>query len=171
MLNGNLCFTYSYISEIDLHCLFLDFLLDGTRKLRALNICGELCVKRFHWRIKLFHWFAVAALLLCQKKQQKEVLVHSPNKALTWSCHWEGMMAGNCFCRASTVGIIDFCSLSLCSLCVPVVMWVFNYYCGWKLNPRLQLPEAHEELFLCNEMNFKGKGCRKGLLFCFFFWT
>lgn len=34
------------------------------------------------------------------------------------SCHWEGMVARKYFCRASTVGIIDFCSLSLTVHCV-----------------------------------------------------
>lgn len=161
---GKLCFIYSYISEIDLHYLFLDFLLDGTKKLRALNVYGELCVKRFHWRIKLFRWFAVATLLLCQKKQQREVLVHSQNKALTWNDGWELLL------QVLNSGDNWFLfSVIECSLCVLVLMWVFNYCHGWKLNPRLQLPEPHEELFLCNEMSFKGKGCRKWLFFGFCF--
>lgn len=53
MPNGNLYFTYSNIPEIDLHYLFLDFLLDVTRKSRVIKVCGESCVKNFHWRITL----------------------------------------------------------------------------------------------------------------------
>lgn len=44
-------------------------------------------------------------------------------------------------------------------------MWVFNFCYGCKFNTRLQLPEAHSELFLCNEMSFKGKEKGYSLIF------
>lgn len=55
MLKGNLCFSYSYVPEIDLHYLFLamDCLLDGINKSRAIIVCGAPCVKNFPWRITL----------------------------------------------------------------------------------------------------------------------
>lgn len=122
MLNRNLCFTYSYIPELDLHYLFLDILLDGTRKSRALNVSGEPCVKNFHWRITL--------PLVCNSS-----LASLPEKAAKTSTGtftkqginvhlslgrndgWEVLLQGlNSRDNLFLLSVIE------CSLCVPVLM-------------------------------------------------
>lgn len=73
MLKGNLCFTYSYIPEIDLHYLFLDFSLDGASKSRAVNVCEEPCVKNFQWRVTLPLVFSSSLASLPEKAAERTV--------------------------------------------------------------------------------------------------
>lgn len=116
MLKGNLYFTYFYIPQIDPHYLFLDFLLDGTRKSRAIKVCGESCGKNFHWRIPLVCGSRLASLP--EKAAETSTGTFAKQGINVVLSLWRGIMTGKYFYRASAVGIIDFCSLSLSVHCV-----------------------------------------------------
>ena len=126
MLKKNLHFSYSYIPEID-HYLFLamDSLLDGINKSRAVIVCGEPRVKNFHWRISLLLVCSSSLFSLPEKASRGRYCCVCQTRHYTSSCHREEMMAGKYFCRASAVGITDFCYLSFSVRC----MYQFSCRC------------------------------------------